>query len=49
MDFNGKNILVVGGSSGIGLSLVQLLHRQNANIYTVSRSASAEWPEDLHF
>ena len=49
MDFKGKNILVVGGSSGIGLSLVKLLHRQNANVYTVSRSASAEWPGDVHF
>jgi 3-oxoacyl-[acyl-carrier protein] reductase len=49
MDFNGKNILVVGGSSGIGLSLVKVLHEQNANIYIVSRSASVEWPEDVHF
>lgn len=49
MDFNGKNILVVGGSSGIGLSLIKLLHEQNANIYAISRSASEEWPEDIHF
>ncbi|WP_413666740.1 SDR family NAD(P)-dependent oxidoreductase [Mucilaginibacter sp. Mucisp86] len=49
MNFNGKNILVVGGSSGIGLSLIKLLHQQQANIYTISRSASAEWPEDIHF
>lgn len=49
MNFNGKNILVVGGSSGIGLSLIKLLHQQQANIYTISRSASAEWPEDVHF
>lgn len=49
MDFNGKNILVVGGSSGIGLSLVKLLHEQHANIYAVSRSASTEWPEGVHF
>ncbi|OKS86259.1 SDR family NAD(P)-dependent oxidoreductase [Mucilaginibacter polytrichastri] len=49
MDFKGKNILVVGGSSGIGLSLVKLLHQQNANIYVVSRSASQEWPGDVQF
>ncbi|MBD1391593.1 SDR family NAD(P)-dependent oxidoreductase [Mucilaginibacter glaciei] len=49
MDFKDKNILVVGGSSGIGLSLVKLLHQQNANIYVVSRSASDEWPENVHF
>lgn len=44
MDFDGKNILVAGGSSGIGLSLVKLLSRQGAAVYTVSRSASNEWP-----
>jgi NAD(P)-dependent dehydrogenase (short-subunit alcohol dehydrogenase family) len=49
MDFKEKNILVVGGSSGIGLSLVKLLHGQNANIYVVSRSVAEEWPEDIHY
>jgi 3-oxoacyl-[acyl-carrier protein] reductase len=49
MSFSGKNILVVGGSSGIGLSVVKLLHQQQANIYVVSRSVSDEWPEDVHF
>jgi 3-oxoacyl-[acyl-carrier protein] reductase len=49
MNFVGKNILVVGGSSGIGLSLVKLLHQQNANIYVVSRSASDEWPDGVQF
>lgn len=49
MNFEGKNILVVGGSSGIGLSLVKLLHRQNANVYVISRSASEEWPDDVKF
>lgn len=44
MNFEKKNILVVGGSSGIGLSLVKLLHEKNANVYVVSRSASDEWP-----
>jgi 3-oxoacyl-[acyl-carrier protein] reductase len=49
MNLNGKNILVVGGSSGIGLSLVKLLHVQKANVYTVSRSAAVEWPENVHY
>ena len=49
MNFLGKNILVVGGSSGIGLSLVKLLHQQKANIFVVSRSPSEEWPEDIQF
>lgn len=49
MTFEGKNILVVGGSSGIGLSLVKLLHQQNANIYVVSRSSSEEWPSGVHY
>jgi 3-oxoacyl-[acyl-carrier protein] reductase len=49
MDFKDKNILIVGGSSGIGLSLVKLLYEQSANIYVVSRSASEDWPEDVHF
>ena len=49
MNLNGKNILVVGGSSGIGLSLVKLLHDQKANVYTVSRSAAVEWPENVHY
>ena len=48
MDFNGKNILVVGGSSGIGLSLVKLLHQQNANLYVVSRSSAEVWPEGVN-
>lgn len=49
MNLSGKNILVVGGSSGIGLSLVKLLHQQNANIYAVSRSSSEEWPDGVHY
>ena len=44
MDFNGKNILVVGGSSGIGLSLVNSLGSKGANIYNLSRNKSESWP-----
>jgi NAD(P)-dependent dehydrogenase (short-subunit alcohol dehydrogenase family) len=44
MNFQGKNILVVGGSSGVGLSLVKSLSDQGAQVYSASRSTSAEWP-----
>lgn len=49
MNFQEKNILVVGGSSGIGLSLVKLLDQQNANVYVVSRSVAADWPAGVHY
>jgi len=49
MNFEGKNFLVVGGSSGIGLSLVKLLHQQQANVYVISRSASDEWPVGINY
>ncbi len=47
MDFNDKNILVVGGSSGIGLSLVKLLLINGATVYNLSRTASGEWPGNV--
>ncbi|MET3112689.1 3-oxoacyl-[acyl-carrier protein] reductase [Pedobacter sp. CG_S7] len=47
MNFNGKNILVIGGSSGIGLSLIKRLSADGAHIYNVSRSASEEWPSGV--
>jgi len=42
MDFTGKNILVVGASSGIGLATTQRLHTTGATLYTASRHASPE-------
>lgn len=44
MNVAGKNILVIGGSSGIGFSLINLLSKNGANVYNISRSASQEWP-----
>ena len=48
MNFNGKNILVVGGSSGIGLALVKLLATNGATVYNASRSTSTEWPANIN-
>lgn len=47
MDFKGKNVLVVGGSSGIGLSLSKLLNENNATVFSISRSGSAELPANV--
>lgn len=37
-DFKGKNILVIGGSSGIGLSIVTEFLKSNAKVFSISRS-----------
>lgn len=42
MDFNGKNILIVGASSGIGLATAQALHAGGATLFTASRHLSPE-------
>jgi NAD(P)-dependent dehydrogenase (short-subunit alcohol dehydrogenase family) len=47
VDFKDKNILVVGGSSGIGLSLVNMLASQGAQVYNASRTRSEDWPQSL--
>lgn len=47
MNFEGKNILVVGGSSDIGLSLVRLLVLNGATVYNISRTNNADWPEGI--
>lgn len=47
MDFKGKSILVVGGSSGIGLKLVNMLASKGAQIYNASRTKSEDWPDGL--
>jgi len=48
MDFKNKNILVVGGSAGIGLALVKSLVEKGANVYNVSRTQSEEWPAGVN-
>ncbi len=47
MTLSGKNILVVGGSSGIGLSLVNFLRNQEARVYVISRTVSSEWLDGI--
>ena len=47
MNFRGKNILVVGGSSGIGLELVNMLASMGAQIYNDSRTKSQLLPDGL--
>lgn len=49
MEFNEKNILVVGGSSGIGHELVSALHENGATVYTASRNEAIDWPEGLNY
>lgn len=44
MSFAGKNILVVGGSSGIGEAVVQQLVNSGTNVYNMSRTQSSNWP-----
>jgi NAD(P)-dependent dehydrogenase (short-subunit alcohol dehydrogenase family) len=43
MRFENKNILVIGGSSGIGLNLVNNLLDEGANVYNASRHTSPQW------
>lgn len=47
MDVQGKNILVIGGSSGIGLALIKLLAENGAQVYNVSRKSAEDWPEGI--
>jgi 3-oxoacyl-[acyl-carrier protein] reductase len=42
MDFTGKNILIIGASSGIGLATAQQLATAGATLYTASRHLPAE-------
>ncbi len=44
MIFAGKNILIGGGSSGIGLATISSLVTEGANVYNLSRTANEQWP-----
>ena len=49
MNFKEKNVLVVGGSSGIGQELISILNNEGATIYTASRSMDKNWREDVNY
>lgn len=49
MSFIDKNILIIGGSSGIGLNLIGSLSSQDATVYTASRSSSESWPVNVRY
>jgi len=47
MGFEEKNIVVAGGSSGIGLALVKQLVAAGAKVFVVSRNAGTALPENV--
>lgn len=47
MIFAGKNILIIGGSSGIGRALVSGLSAGGGRIYNLSRTSNEHWPLDI--
>lgn len=47
MSFEQKNIVVVGGSSGIGLALVKKLTAEGAKVFVLSRNAGTDLPENV--
>ncbi len=49
MNFEGKNILIIGGSSGIGLQLAKSLTAAGANVYVASRTKSDELPTAINY
>ena len=46
--FNNKNILVIGGSTGTGLAIVNQLCQQGAVLYNASRHSSTQWTGTVH-
>ena len=47
MGFEQKNMVVAGGSSGIGLALVKQLAASGSNVFVISRNAGTELPEGV--
>lgn len=48
MIFAGKNIVVIGGSSGIGLSVITALSGEGASVYNLSRTKNDHWPPGVN-
>ena len=42
-----QNILIVGGSSGIGLALVSALSSAGATLFNFSRTSNEHWPPEI--
>ncbi|MGF1924508.1 MAG: SDR family NAD(P)-dependent oxidoreductase [Bacteroidia bacterium] len=49
MKLNDQNILVIGGSSGIGHQLISELADESANVFTASRSEAKDWPAGVNY
>ena len=49
MKFKDKNILIIGGSSGIGHQLIGTLNAEGANLYTASRTKAEDWPNHVNY
>jgi 3-oxoacyl-[acyl-carrier protein] reductase len=47
MSLEGKNIVVAGGSSGIGESVIAALYSAGANIFNISRTTNEHWPRGV--
>ena len=47
MSFAGKQILIVGGSSGIGLATLKILSAGGAQVYNLSRKAGEHLPAGI--
>ncbi|HKJ67241.1 MAG TPA: SDR family oxidoreductase [bacterium] len=44
-ELTGKNFMVIGGSSGIGLALVHILHRDGGAVYEASRTEAPDFAD----
>ena len=49
MNFADKNIVVAGGTSGIGLALVKQLTAAGAKVFVISRNAGTDLPENVTY
>lgn len=49
MSFSGKNLAIVGASSGIGAEIARLLSEQGANLFTYSRRPPTHLPPMAHW
>jgi NAD(P)-dependent dehydrogenase (short-subunit alcohol dehydrogenase family) len=49
INFNGKNILIIGGSTGIGYSLINSLLEAGGNVYKASRHLPDELKDKVNY